>query len=548
MNFAVSDSLECFDTESVKKGSRMSRKREEKNRITVYLIKPDYSIDQIGKDGLKRQEITGVGVLLSKQSVESTPRWADKFFKGKIDKSIFRVASASAVLILELKDDNGIEAPRLFAITFGHGRHLLNDNVFEESFGLKTVLNSIEADSVRKIAKTSVGGNQKASSEQMPLKSTISEFSLDIDRDLLSSITAVGNDDELFAGALSGGDSFSLTAAVDVYSIREFCVKIYNIYNTDKYVENFGWIDHIKPVKDKKLIAELNANLVQAVNSGSKDIWMAVPEIVDWENIQGFVYPSIKTPVDDIIIDDVIAGLREPLSDFGQLEKTTIQMIGAEDGETLGSWHANKCLFGELLFKGDQFCINNGKWYCISKDFAKKIDDDYQETVVSSFPFVDYHSGLSNESDYNEYLANQNPNEYLLMDKKNVLYGGGYSRIELCDVLTLDGKLVHIKSYSGSFTLSHLFNQGLVSAELLKSDKGFLNQANDSIEKIRMDSSFCLSANSGFEVVFGIISKEMDDLPNIPFFSRVSFYYVKSQLSLIGIPVSIKAIHKVAVE
>ncbi len=56
------------------------------------------------------------------------------------------------------------------------------------------------------------------------------------------------------------------------------------------------------------------------------------------------------------------------------------------------------------------------------------------------------------------------------MDKKNIPYGGGYSRIEFCDLFSKSKQMIHVKRYGGSSVLSHLFNQGLVSGECTPQD------------------------------------------------------------------------------
>ena len=57
------------------------------------------------------------------------------------------------------------------------------------------------------------------------------------------------------------------------------------------------------------------------------------------------------------------------------------------------------------------------------------------------------------EGDYNAALAASDKERYALMDAKNIPYGGGQSKIELCDVLSEDGRFIHIKKYSGSAVL-----------------------------------------------------------------------------------------------
>jgi uncharacterized protein (TIGR04141 family) len=53
------------------------------------------------------------------------------------------------------------------------------------------------------------------------------------------------------------------------------------------------------------------------------------------------------------------------------------------------------------------------------------------------------------------------------MDKQLVKTGIPQNEIEVCDVLTQDKYLIHVKKGHGSSVLSHLFNQGFVSGTML---------------------------------------------------------------------------------
>jgi Family of unknown function (DUF6119) len=50
--------------------------------------------------------------------------------------------------------------------------------------------------------------------------------------------------------------------------------------------------------------------------------------------------------------------------------------------------------------------------------------------------------------------------------------GGGRSSIEICDLLSSEKAFVHVKAKTKSSTLSHLFAQGLNSAQAFR-DRGF---------------------------------------------------------------------------
>ena len=69
------------------------------------------------------------------------------------------------------------------------------------------------------------------------------------------------------------------------------------------------------------------------------------------------------------------------------------------------------------------------------------------------------------------------------MDCNLVIPRTGRSKVELCDTLTDKKELIHTKQGASSSLLSHLFNQGLISAELIKSDLQFCEKANEEIKK-----------------------------------------------------------------
>ena len=58
-----------------------------------------------------------------------------------------------------------------------------------------------------------------------------------------------------------------------------------------------------------------------------------------------------------------------------------------------------------------------------------------------------------------------------------VAIDGRTSPIEVCDILTSDGELIHVKPKHNSSTLSHLFAQGVVSAELVLTSGQFRERA-----------------------------------------------------------------------
>jgi uncharacterized protein (TIGR04141 family) len=124
------------------------------------------------------------------------------------------------------------------------------------------------------------------------------------------------------------------------------------------------------------------------------------------------------------------------------------------------------------------------------------------------------------------------------MDQKMIFHGGGHSQVEFCDILTADKQLIHVKHYSGSSQLSHLFSQGVVAGELFVQDEEFRQKVNDKLpDHAKFDDPSVRPNPHEYEIVFAIISKFKKPL-DIPFFSKVNLRNARRRLRGYGFQVS----------
>lgn len=520
--------------------------KPKKNKLTIFLIKEEVEeLDAIvdpGRTDLQRIEFDEFGTLFIRKSVDRSPEWVEGFFGGRLDECEWFGSSVSAALIVPVEVDEAVV--RLFALTFGYGRAWLEDDVIERRFGLKCVLNSVKHDSLRQIKKTLISGNARKSSEQMPRRSTISDFSLDYEQDLLEGVSATGEKGNVLEGTVSGADSLSVSAPINLNGISDYLKKVYKAYRLETYKKRFSWIDHVSLVKDKDLIARLEIAAVGSLNAGDEAVWFSIPEVIEWENVAGFRYIPKGYTFNDILTCDLLETVNNGLCEFKQLKDKKVYAISSVDDEIVKSWSASRCLYGELQIGSNQYCVTDGLWYQIDKAYADEIQQDYEATTIASIVLPDYRKDCGGEGAYNEAFADSSES-LLLMDQKNVLFGGGGDRIELCDVLSNNGQFIHVKRYGGSSVMSHLFNQGLVSMDLIKTEPRFVAKANQKIAELDSSGKFFIEKDWAQEVVFGIVTKHDVELPRVPFFSKVAFHHVKKRLISMDIKVSIGAIHEV---
>lgn len=511
--------------------------KEKTNKLIISLIKEEYKKnDQIVDPGAATGfPIDGIGIFYAESSKIRQPDWLIDFFGNTLASADFklRVSSAKAVLLVPIQYDH---SKRIFAITFGQGRHLLNDDVIEERFGLKVVLNTVDPDSLRSIDKTTLGSNPKQSREQISHESSAATFGIDIEQDLVNAVTGKSQDERL-GKTISGRNPLALSAKFNVHNIKDLLKICLEKYHSDAYKKNFGWIDQVRHLRDTALVNNLNFVLVEKLAKKElARIWMAAPDILDWVDTKGFRYLRKKSELhDDLRIGSYLAALGDKTISFTTLNDTLIYAISTKSDDISGQWKAFQCLYAEIEMNGKIYLLNNGKWYEIAKDFTNEVLKDFDATPYSQMQLLDYEH--DDEGKYNEALAQFIPGS-CCMDAKNISYGGGHSKIEFCDVLTKDKKLIHVKRYSGSAQLSHLFAQGVVSGELMLQDAGFRAKVNEKLPKEhKFPNVVHRPEPQNYEIIFAIISESKSAL-EIPFFSKVTFRNTKRRLQAYGYTVT----------
>lgn len=517
-----------------------------KLNVSIYLVKENIvKFDDIVESATELHKYDDNSIVYYNRSFVKEPDWLMSFFN--LHNENLKTANSRVVYLKRISVST--QESRIFAITFGYGKTLLKDDVCEEQFGLKIVLNTIERNKIRKISKTDIGKNYKQSQEQMPRESDISEFGFDIDRDLIKYVTGKSDDEQFGKSVITGGDIFNLVIDKNVDNIEEFLKYCYEKYISTTYKQNFEWLDNIKLVKDKNVIDALNQKVVDEFNKKDfSHVWLAIPDVIEWKNVRCIYISGQKNKdakYNDIENEVFIKSFNnETIKNFEQIKSKSIYAKSTENiEENVYKWSASKCIVGSLELLGNIYAINGGNWYKINTDFAKEISDAYNNLVLSDLTFVDCDK-LDNEDKYNQKLVDSINNSHLI-HKYNIPYGGGSGNtIEPCDV-AIGKTLIHIKMNGGSSYLSHLFNQATNACALLK-DYNFRDKFKQKLNSNGITDVINDDFNaSDYVIVLGIINDKHDERPHIPFFSKVSIKYVATQIMNLGYKFQLKTIRKV---
>lgn len=446
-----------------------------------------------------------------------------------------RGQSTSALLIVRLHRRRRRE---YFALAFGPmGRFFLKDEGYRRAYGLKAALNIMHplgADAsgrLRTVDSKRRGATLVRSRAQASSVTTLDVFAIDRLRDVVGGVDGRPADTKAWGQRVAGADAFSLNREeLDFASLGRLCRAIDAVAVLGDYRAQFAWLDYIQPVTDPVLVEALRGRAVDLIQTGEGDLDLTPPEIVDWSRIHRFQLPfdrrrGVLHP--DLRLADLQAVLRRTNRianlDYGGLRDRHVQVFDVDGHETY-HWTLWKCLTGELELKGRTYVLDEGDFFEVQGDYLAGLNRWVDAIPRPGFALPACQRGDA-EGTYNAQVAQQVG--YLLLDQR-LVRRSGETPIELCDLLTRERELIHVKKNSGSRDLSHLFSQGVVSAALLQEDPDFRVEAAQVVAGLPDGTNYDLFDGvwtpSDVAVVFAIVDSRWPGEASkiLPFFSKVN--------------------------
>lgn len=453
-------------------------------RLTFYLLRGgiDEFEDALDSEKLDvADEIATVdgldGYFVFLRPRESTPSWVN-FVQPILTEKLERIRSTSASALLLLRTSG-----RIFAVTFGFGRTLLDLSKVEYQFGLRVALNIIDPQQIRSLDTKTFEDLVVSTNTQVSKSAELPAFGVDISRDILRSVTGQprGN---LLATRIAGADSLVMSLKAEAIELPPLCDQLFDLYKAEDYKTDFGWIDQLALVRDQETISVLDGLLVEQLRTDSAtSTHLAMPEPISWEDIDGFTVAGTGAHLYvDLDLDEYLRRLGGAKDDI-TLEKLKSRAVAVRFGRSGFDdkrWNLYQCMVSEQRM-GSQLCVLiEGRWFIVDKSLVEEVDRFLAAVQDSRMALISAKLGEA-EADYNRRLVQSSPTRLLNLDAKIKRPGGASSGIEFCDVLSDSGDLVHIKRKSRSSTLSHLFAQGNVSATAFLGDGPFRDQVRNAI-------------------------------------------------------------------
>ena len=518
-------------------------------KLTVFLLREGSTVDtalrhcrKVGGHRVLALHPTRDSLFLA-STPPHPPPWAGYLTPHTTAAAVGQLATASAsgVLLFEA-------AGRLLAATFGHGRHLLDPDAAVQDFGLKVVLNTVAPDRLKSVDAKTIEETTLHTRRDVSRDSAFAAFGLDISRDLLRAVTGTPEDQTL-ASRLAGADALGLWTRVQVPDLPALGEWMLEAYASTDYRRHFDFVDYLRPEKGGNRIAQLEQALLDALSSREiSDLHVAAPEVLDGLDLAGFRFSS-QDQEDELAPDPRITTYLDSRADraidIDLLKADRLVAIREGDSEPYRQWSVFRSLVYEVASGDALWVLTGGDWFRVDTSFKTRVYREI-ETLPRRSGMPEADPG-TDEGAYNVKAAAAL--DALCLDRK-LVFDEGPDRMEICDILTRDGGLIHVKQRGSSSTLSHLFAQGLNSAERLVQDAEFRAKARDIVA--REDPAFTEVVpaerppdTSAFEITFAVITRSRRAVPlTLPFFSLVSLRAAVTRLRAAGFRVSVAEIHE----
>nr|WP_170323522.1 DUF6119 family protein [Cryptosporangium phraense] len=473
---------------------------------------------------------------------EKSPPWASalaEYFPG-----LSQAMNMSNRFVIFLPVDG-----RFFAVCFGYGSSTLDWAKVEANFGLRFAARRLEPDGLSDFRSRRVGASSRTQSVQIPFGGGLRDFDVPLDGEFVRKLAGRLNSDGIEigeSGIFIATDSIAFKAETNLNEIAEALRSMLEEVERLQPTEELQFVDALVPLRSKDpLVEDLETLLAAAIFPTSAQSIRR--HLKDQRLAQLSEYVLEFSPPDSVNMDTVdhmqifrgrdedgasevldsasLSGLEIALGNMGgrygraSLRSVRLMAIGDDGEPASGMMPLRDWLVFEVGTADTRYILTLGKWFSLDEDYTQRLNSDLSEIdhVTSILALPDWPRHLS-ETQYNAQVSKA---DLLCLDTVDVRPGDG-DEVESCDFLHRDGYLIHVKKYSGSQTLSHLFSQGLVSAQLLASDNIYRKNFNEAVRQL--DPSFLTTAEATPKfVTYAIGHVKNRSLPDdLPTFSKVN--------------------------
>jgi len=381
---------------------------------------------------------------------------------------------------------------RVFAATFGTGRHAIPEELVEHDFGLTVALNEVNPRQLRSLVTKTIDVKTRQRDTHKIGGADVPEFALDLDVEWLRS--AGGRTERSDCNVVAGADSLHLKAwRRSLTELSHACGEFLESFRRG-VPEVFEFAENVKPIPENDPIyARLEGDLQAAIQLRYFEQLSLGIDPASARTARRHVLTYGRQSWDIPELDD--DSLRRGLDQLSESEpnfdasRAYLKLFDESDDEFF-----NKPLTALLQMEIDRdknsYIRVERRWFRCLENYISRIENRVNEldnlTDVLALPTWSK-AAHPREENYISHVAASK--DWLVQDQK-FFYSAAGQKIEPCDLLTRQKHFIHIKEGKDSATLSQLFAQASGSADLLHRHQPFVEEMKARYEGTWRDAVF----------------------------------------------------------
>ncbi len=382
-----------------------------------------------------------------------------------------------------------------YAMSYGAGCVLIPDKLKDRRFGMRFVVRRLNPEQVSDVVRRRPDGRGRTDSTLVAAGAPVWTLGITENVEIIRRIGGRAKDLKTTFGArddrqvsVEGSTGLRTRYAVEPDKLIADIREVERVCREEEPDPAFGFVEHVQPVADPDTLAALNGEFEALLAWDDTDLAAeylvpVVPgSVVKHYHEARSITLKIGTASTTVAhgtlqLDDILrrTRLQRDGTRLAALQRGRVALHSDEDGrQVLACADADHWLEANLSLGTRRFVLLDGEWFEIGAEYVRTSRD----AITRLFPGVPSValpawslSGSSRraERDYNFYVAARFPDQFLCLDRNPGMRSplGARSSLEACDLLGPGNELIHVKRASGSAPLSHLFFQGLISAETL---------------------------------------------------------------------------------
>ena len=468
---------------------------DEKLSLNVMLLKEAYDfseprsfVQDFNKARLVDLADIENALLYVKKGQRKWPDWVKKVKKiisyPDLEKKIPSSQSSGVNLFVKVQE-------RIFSINYGMlARHNVKKEAIDETFGIYTAAKIFygEGNSTLKSAQSRVIESNPVNKQRQYGEGILPDQVLlgMEDNEALRELTILSNETD-YTRLIGKYNSLTVQFKLDSKDIPYLSVlpdMLESLLDTYKDVSE----DEIRklfkglyPIRDPHKVESLFQELESQIVADTEKFFLFEPELdFDFSSVDGFKYlvGDETHSNSDLLLKEYLEHRPSPVRDNWEEDKLQVE---DEEGKCLKEWRMLDCLYGEMEFEDINYIISHGEWYSIAKDkyerVIEKTDAVLTDNSLVSQAVKDRAKDSIDQFKIDNPERKTAPKERLFNTELCEELGGELfdeiikqvtvyeDRFEVCDIYLPDSKeFIHTKYNSGVSALSHMFNQGFVSA------------------------------------------------------------------------------------